>query len=81
MTNKNYASIIKCAGTQVKLDDAMTQTDETYDVQIKKKHKNPGGDAPSGTNQAAGGNVSPALARGNPPHPCAKHSVEQNCRR
>ena len=44
----------------------MTQTDETYDVQIKK-HKNLGGDAPSGTNQTAGGKVSPALAGGNPP--------------
>ena len=65
-TNKNYASIIKSAGTQVKLVDAMTQTDETYDVQIKK-HKNPGGDAPSSTNQTAGGKVSPALAGGNPP--------------
>ena len=65
-TNKNYASIIKSAGTQVKLVDAMTQTDETYDVQIKN-HKNPGDDAPSGTNQIAGGKVSPALAGGNPP--------------
>ena len=65
-TNKNYASIIKSAGTHVKLVDAMTQTDETYDVQIRK-HKNPGGDAPSGTNQTAGGKVSPALAGGNPP--------------
>ena len=46
----------------------MTQTDETYDVQIKKKHKNSGGDAPSGTNQTAGGKVSPALAGGNPSH-------------
>ena len=44
----------------------MTQTDETYDVQIKK-HKSPGGDAPSGNNQTAGGKVSPALAGGNPP--------------
>ena len=35
-TKKNYASIMKSAGTQVKLVDAMTQTDETYDVQIKK---------------------------------------------
>ena len=67
MTNKNYVSIIKSAGTQVKLVDAMTQTDETYDVQIKKNNKNPGGDAPSGTNQTAGGKVSPALAGGNPP--------------
>ena len=66
MTNKNYASIIKSAGTQVKLVDAMMQTDETYDVQTKK-HKNPGGDAPSGTNQTVGGKVSPALAGGNPP--------------
>ena len=40
MTNKNYASIIKSAGTQVKLVDAMMQTDETYDVQIKKQKQN-----------------------------------------
>ena len=45
----------------------MTQTDETYDVQIKKD-KSPGGDAPSGTNQTAGGKVLfPALEGGNPP--------------
>ena len=36
-TNKNYASIIKSADTLVKLVDAMTQTDETYDVHIKIK--------------------------------------------
>ena len=50
--SRNYASIIRSAGTQVRLVDAMTQTDETYDVQIKT-HQNPGGDAPSGTNQTA----------------------------
>ena len=50
-------------GTQVRLVDAMTQTNETYDVQIKT-HQNPGGDAPSGTNQTAGGKAAPAQ---NPP--------------
>ena len=64
--SRNYASIIRSAGTQVKLVDAMTQTDETYDVQIKT-HQNPGGDAPSGTNQTAGGKASPAQAGGKPP--------------
>ena len=44
----------------------MTHTDETYDVQIKT-HQNPGGDAPSGTNQTAGGKASPAQAGGKPP--------------
>ena len=34
---------------------------------LKNPHKNPGGDAPSGTNQTTGGKVSPALAGGNPP--------------
>ena len=64
--SRNYASIIRSAGTQVNFVDAMTQTDETYDVQIKT-HQNPGGDAPSGTNQTAGGKASPAQAGGKPP--------------
>ena len=44
----------------------MTQTNEKYDVQIKT-HQNSGGDAPSGTNQTAGGKASAAKAGGIPP--------------
>ena len=66
---QSYASITKSAGVPVKCTDAQTQTDESYDVQIKSTSKASGGNPPPERSQNAGV-VPPASqtnSRGKPP--------------
>ena len=65
---QSYASITKSAGVPVKCTDAQTQTDESYDVQIKSTSKASGGNPPPESSQNAG-EVPPASqtnSRGKP---------------
>ena len=67
--SQSYASITKSAGVPVKCTDAQTQTDESYDVQIKSTSKASGGNPPPERSQNAGV-VPPASqtnSRGKPP--------------
>ena len=51
---RSDASITKSAGVPVKCTDAQTQTDESYDVQIKSTSKASGGNSPPERSQNAG---------------------------
>ena len=68
----SYASITKGAGKHVECIDAQTQTDETYNVQLKTKAS--GGDPPPRPGQNAGGGPPPAhqINAGGKPRPAPK---------
>ena len=68
----SYASITKGAGKHVECIDAQTQTDETYNVQLKTAAS--GADPPPKPTQNAGGGPPPAhqINAGGKPRPAPK---------
>ena len=71
----SYASITKGAGVHVKCVDAQTQTDKTYNIQLKSTAS--GCDPPPKPGQKAGGDLPPAhqTNAGGRPRPAPKAST------